>query len=458
MKKKILVPVVVAVLFLAVIYFSFFSYYQTHFLPNTTINGVDCSGKTAQKAEILLDEAVSSYMLRVRENKKTEFFTAAKLNLTRTYDEGFAELLKEQSVGLWFVALFKKQDLTVASTITYSEDALRACMEKLACMNPDKIVEPVDAYIDEVDGEFVIIEDQAGNEVDSEKLYTVLKEAVDSLAEEVNLEEHGIYKRAEVTADNEELLEQLALCNEYKEISITIPFGETLEVIDTGMILNWLVEDAQEGMVVSEAKVKEYVQTLATEHNTFGTGLPREFTAQDGTVRSIYGGDYGWWMNQADTAAAILEAVNGKKSTEIAPVWRQEAASHQGLDYGNTYCEVDISKQHVWIFVDGELVFETDCVTGKVSTGHDTPTGCFKVRFKRTNYTLVGQDYESKVSYWVPFYDDVGFHDASWRNKFGGTIYLKNGSHGCVNLPVENAKTLYDLTYVGMPVFVYESK
>jgi len=80
------------------------------------------------------------------------------------------------------------------------------------------------------------------------------------------------------------------------------------------------------------------------------------------------------------------------------------------------------------------------------------------VRFKRTNYTLVGQDYESKVSYWVPFYDDVGFHDASWRNKFGGTIYLKNGSHGCVNLPVENAKTLYDLTYVGMPVFVYESK
>ena len=34
--------------------------------------------------------------------------------------------------------------------------------------------------------------------------------------------------------------------------------------------------------------------------------------------------------------------------------------------------------------------------------------------------------------------------DATWRNSFGGTIYKTNGSHGCVNLPKNAAKTIYE--------------
>ena len=47
-------------------------------------------------------------------------------------------------------------------------------------------------------------------------------------------------------------------------------------------------------------------------------------------------------------------------------------------------------------------------------------------------------------------------HDASWRSTFGGTIYKRSGSHGCINLPYSAAKTIYENIEAGYPVLVYE--
>ena len=51
--------------------------------------------------------------------------------------------------------------------------------------------------------------------------------------------------------------------------------------------------------------------------------------------------------------------------------------------------------------------------------------------------------------------DGEGFHDARWRNQFGGDIYLTNGSHGCVNMPPEMAGKLFELISAGTPVVVH---
>ena len=64
-------------------------------------------------------------------------------------------------------------------------------------------------------------------------------------------------------------------------------------------------------------------------------------------------------------------------------------------------------------------------------------------------------EYETPVSYWMPFNGGIGFHDANWRSKFGGAIYQTSGSHGCVNLPPAKAAALYDLVYTGIPVICY---
>ena len=71
------------------------------------------------------------------------------------------------------------------------------------------------------------------------------------------------------------------------------------------------------------------------------------------------------------------------------------------------------------------------------------------------NTVLRGADYASPVSFWMPFNGGVGFHDAPWRSSFGGTIYQYNGSHGCINMPYEKAKTLYNNISTGYYVVVY---
>ena len=47
-------------------------------------------------------------------------------------------------------------------------------------------------------------------------------------------------------------------------------------------------------------------------------------------------------------------------------------------------------------------------------------------------------------------------HDATWRGSFGGSIYKRNGSHGCINLPQGAAKTIFENINANFPVLVYE--
>ncbi|HPR24296.1 MAG TPA: L,D-transpeptidase, partial [Bacillota bacterium] len=46
-------------------------------------------------------------------------------------------------------------------------------------------------------------------------------------------------------------------------------------------------------------------------------------------------------------------------------------------------------------------------------------------------------------------------HDAPWHKNFGGSIYVRNGSHGCVNMPEYAAASVYANIYAGYPVVVH---
>lgn len=70
--------------------------------------------------------------------------------------------------------------------------------------------------------------------------------------------------------------------------------------------------------------------------------------------------------------------------------------------------------------------------------------------------TSDGDDYESPVSYWMGITPTgIGFHDASWRSSFGGSIWRTNGSHGCVNMPTGRIPEFYRQAEVGMPVVMH---
>lgn len=124
---------------------------------------------------------------------------------------------------------------------------------------------------------------------------------------------------------------------------------------------------------------------------------------------------------------------------------------------GTTYIEISIRQQHMWYYIDGDLYVETDVVTGNVGA-YSTPKGAYSIYQRLSPATLTGPTWSSYVQYWMAFtYSGCGIHDASWRSasEYGGTTYMGNGSHGCVNTPLNAVKKIYAKAGIGTPVVVY---
>ena len=94
-------------------------------------------------------------------------------------------------------------------------------------------------------------------------------------------------------------------------------------------------------------------------------------------------------------------------------------------------------------------------VTWNKSLRRATPSGTNNDYNKQRNRILRGEDYASPVKYWIPVKGAIGIHDASWRSTYGGQIYIRNGSHGCINTPLEQVSQLYDMVEIGTPCVMF---
>lgn len=133
----------------------------------------------------------------------------------------------------------------------------------------------------------------------------------------------------------------------------------------------------------------------------------------------------------------------------------------------DTFVVVGLSDQEVIVYENNEVVLESPVVTGSPST--PTDEGLFEIyEFKKHDY-LRGEDYASYVDIMMKYNYGEGFHDAEyhycengedndhgWRlpEEFGGKTYLINGSHGCVNMPHDQALKLYRHVSLGTKVLV----
>lgn len=242
-------------------------------------------------------------------------------------------------------------------------------------------------------------------------------------------------------------------------VTYQLPNNQT-EVLDGLTIASWV--NGSQGLTVSvdAAKVADYVQGLRNKYDTpAGT---QTWQSADGTTKSIKT-NYGWHIDQTKETEALIANIQSLQSVTREPVYASRAVQTEMPQWGKTFVEIDLSSQHVYYYQDGNCVWDSKCVTG-TATDPDraTPTGVFALKYKQRDRVLRGRinpqtgkpSYESPVAYWMPFNGNIGLHDANWRSSFGGNIYLKSGSHGCINLPPKNAKTLYELITPGTVIVV----
>lgn len=114
--------------------------------------------------------------------------------------------------------------------------------------------------------------------------------------------------------------------------------------------------------------------------------------------------------------------------------------------------EINLSSQRAYLFENNEVVKSWAVSTGLPGT--PTPTGNFKV-FAHTRMQDMGcydgAPYCTEDVPWITWFaPNIGFHGTYWHNNFGQRM-----SHGCVNLPIDLAKYVYDWSPEGLEISVY---
>ena len=312
-----------------------------------------------------------------------------------------------------------------------------------------------------------VVQEINGNEFDEGAFRSWVKTQIDKSIAENGMEDislafpEELYIRPQVTAEAAGFNAKAEALNKFAGAEITYEFGSQTEVLDYDTIISWLDVNGSEA-TLNQEKLDEWILHLLTYNTRY---RDRKFTTTGGDVITIpeYENEYGYRLNEDAEREQILADI-----TSGAPVSREPRyyitnkwdnpvfLKREGKDdLAGTYVEVSIKKQHLWYYVDYELYLQSDVVTGDVTKDRGTMTGAYPLSYKQRDYTLTGDGWSNFVSYWMPFIEGQGLHDASWRGNFGGSIYKGHGSHGCVNLPTGKARDIYDKIQAGTCIIIY---
>ena len=441
--------------------------YRDTFLPGTVINGEDASDRTVEEMENLLSRYQLDVSFRDGDSIRID---GSEFGFRYISDGSLDRLIERQNPLSWMYGLFRQTDYTVSEKKEYSEEALISILYAAPQLQKSNMIPPEDAYLDYTDGKFTVIPEVDGTTLDPDKAKEALLKAVAEEQETLDLNRiDGVYSAPEILRDDEKLLREAEQLNALAggRIEYELPGGDS-KVLDGPILKEWLEVDDDGSYYrdddVWDERIDEFVRELADEVDTVYSEHP--FTTHEGDEIMLPGrGYYGYRLDKKSEAEQLRAELDDNEQISREPVyWRTEAAApDDNHGFGGDYVEVDLSLQHMWIYENGEAVFETDVVSGTNDGEHRTPAGAFFAYDKKTDTVLRGDKqedgewgYETPVDYWIRLTDTgIGMHDASWRYYFGGSIWQWNGSHGCINIPTWAMPVVYEKVYENMPVAVH---
>lgn len=442
-------------------YVSVAVYYQGRFYPGTVINENFFGGKKVADVKESVKRSTEDYVLTIKEkDNKTEVIRGESIKLQYKDDNELDKVKEKQNSWLWPIQIFKDKNYTVSVKHAYDEASFTQAVNQLACMQDANMTPPQDAKLEDDGTAYQIIPEVEGTALDKEKTIEAIKKAVHERKTEISLSDEDCYLKPTVLQSDEELAKEAEKLNKLTATQITVNFGNGIETVTRDMLKSWLVKGEDGAYTFDVNLVKPVVISWSEKYNTYGK--PRDFKTSGGGSVHLTTGDYGWRVWQDKTTDALIAALNAGQSGEIEPTWLYKGQTHEGNDINGTYVEISIDQQRMWFYKNGTCLVDTPVVTGNPNKGHGTPKGgVWRLKDKASPFTLVGKkpdgsiDYEEPVNYWMPFNGGVGIHDLTKRSSYGGDIYLTNGSHGCINTPLEAVRTIYENIEVNTPIIVY---
>ncbi|OON85444.1 hypothetical protein BXO88_12360 [Oribacterium sp. C9] len=423
-------------------------------MPGTMINGTDFSmvprGELNQK---LSDIEKYAYAITVRDIHGNETVISGS-DIDLKADFAVSDIRLQNQLIYPYYMLNPGNYYIFPESVSFNEEKLQSIIDSSILPDAGTTVKPTDAFLTAyVPGAgYTIAQEIDGDTPDPETVRELIKDAIYDRSVFLDLASEDCYLKASIRSDNDSLNKEATSLNEALQASITYDMGNQKITLNSDTYFPWLVTAEDGTITLDEKMVGDYVSKLKESTDTAYT--TRSFITVSGRTINVKG-PYGFNISKKkETEQLTADILSGQK-VEREPIYTTTGHSRSGQEYGDNYLEVDMSNQTVYYIKDGQVAFTSDCVTGNTSLGRGTPTGIFSIMYKAKNVVLRGANYASPVTYWMPFYNGCGFHDASWRGSFGGTIYRYSGSHGCVNMPIPKAKELYSLVEAGLPVITY---
>lgn len=436
-------------------------YYKDVFTFGTWINGIYCTGMSSEQvSELLLQQytypSIEVQLLR-NESQKLNY---QEYGVRVDYSNAVDELLAQNSGWSWTRRENIFKNYVIEPEYRFDLDAMKQKLLSQEWLNQNIYDESKTVSIVKTLEDGFILVDETQDLLLQTKAVEKITNSIVKRMKFVDLQE-DCYANVPYSDKMLVTIEKWKGIEAFQDFEFVYDFGDRKEIIDRGVVSDWIMLD-EEGYIVydeenlpvlDEAMIEEYVAYLGSVYNT--VGMERSFQTTRGDIVKVSGGAYG---NEIDLKAELKYLKNAflNKEKEIrTPEYLSEAFVKGSDDIGKTYIEIDMGNQMMYYYENGDLKLDTPIVTGNMKRNWDTPATVCYVYYKQKNRVLRGANYATLVKYWMAVHGNIGIHDASWRNEFGGDIYLTDGSHGCINTPLEKVKELYDMVEMGTPVIMF---
>lgn len=447
--------------------------YAAHFaqrgLPGVSVAGTSVTGQTQDEvAQAVSDRAGE---LTVTVNVDGEPTTAKLADLGVSVDAAAtAAKAFEPNASAWsrLKALLDHRDVAVVTSV--DEEKLQAFGTELAAKSGQPAADAAVAFSADA-GQFVVSDAQAGVGVDVSQLTGVVAKAASTLSSQaVDL------KSAEVqpTVTTQAAQSAADAANALLAVDVTLNSGVASYPADAAAKAEWIsIPTSDDGTLGTpawdDAKVNAWVEKTATATNEEATPGVKNVNSKGDVVAVADAGTAGCTVNNtAVLQKAVVAALHAGQSytgdfkyDEVEPTFttREIADGAENLVYqaaaGEKWIDLNLSNYTVTAYEGATIV---QGPISMVPGAPDTPTvtGTYHVYLKYESQTMRGENtdgskYVTPDVPWVTYFTgSYAFHGAPWRSSFGwGGV---GGSHGCVNMPVDGAKWIYDWSEIGTTV------
>ncbi|WP_297637300.1 L,D-transpeptidase family protein [uncultured Clostridium sp.] len=426
-------------------------YFKDRFSLRSEINNVDISKTTVSEAKEKIENEMRNYEITIEGRDKEGIIKGTDIGLSFEGEEELNRILEEQNHFAWIGQLFNPTKEILNNFIKYDKEKLMKNIDGLEILGNE--VEPKNASFKYENEEFVIIDEVLGNKLDKKKIVKEIENGIKNGERAINLEEKNCYIKPKYLKDDEKTIKMKEKLNAILNINIEYSLNKNEVKLSKESLGKILSTNKKMELAINEKEINKFVDEIGRKFNTIGTS--RNFKASNGSNITVGNGNYGYAIDRTAIIKEIKKAIQEGTSISKEPVFSQKGNVGVGNDLGNTYVEISLGGQHIWFYKNGQLVIDSDIVTGNINRGWHTPPGVYKLTYKQRKAVLVGEDYRTPVDFWMPFNGGIGLHDATWRAQFGGEIYKSSGSHGCVNLPYNVAETIYNSINGEMPIILY---